>query len=132
MQDVSNNLLAGVCCRLVPGKLEAAGAEGRKLEPCRGLWKLRALTDGEASAGLVGASAVLRDALVDGLILRGDVGDGKCPAGGDREQGTDEQIAASGFPPPPSSSRSLSYVFPFVSFTFPPGVSSFPFFSQIR
>lgn len=100
MQDVSNNLLAGVCCRLVPGKLEAAGAEGRKLEPCRGLWKIRPLTEGEASAGLVGASTVLCDALVDGLVLRGDVGDGKRPAGGDREQRTVEQTAALGFPPP--------------------------------
>lgn len=33
---------------------------------------------------------------------------------------------------PSSSSRPASYVFPFVSFTFPLGVSSFPFFSQIR
>lgn len=33
---------------------------------------------------------------------------------------------------PSSSSRPASYVFPFVSFTFPLGVSSFPFFSQMR
>lgn len=130
MQDVSNNLLAGVCCRLVPGKLEAAGAEGRKLEPCRGLWKIRPLTDGEARAGLVGTSTVLCNALVDGLILRGDVGDSKRPAGGDREQRTVEQTAALGYSP--LIILTISYVFPFVSFTFPPGVSSFPFFSQIR
>lgn len=100
MQDVSNNLLAGVCGRLVPGQLEAAGAEGRELEPSRGVWKISALTEGEARAGLVGASAVLCDALVDGLVLRGDVGDGKCPAGGDREQGTLQQVAALGVSPP--------------------------------
>lgn len=85
VQDVSYNLLADALRRLLPGQLQAAGAEGRGLEPGGGLRQLRPLADGEAGAGLVGASAVLCDALIDGLVLRGDTGDGESPAGGDRE-----------------------------------------------
>lgn len=86
VQDVSYNLLADVILWLLPGQLQATGAEGQGLEPVRGLGQLRPLTDGEAGAGLVGAGTVLCDALIDGLVLSGDTSDGKCPAGGDREQ----------------------------------------------
>lgn len=45
-----------------------------------GLGQLGALNDGEAGAGLVGAGAVLCNALVDGLVLGSDLGDGQSPA----------------------------------------------------
>lgn len=82
MQDVSDDVAAGVSGRLVPGQLEAAGAEGGDLQACGRLWKVRPRAEGEAGAGLVGAGAVLCDALVDGLVLWADVGDGQSPAGG--------------------------------------------------
>lgn len=86
MQDVSYNLLADVILWLLPGQLQATGAEGQGLEPVRGLGQLGPLIDGEAGAGLVGAGAVLCNALIDGLVLSGDTSDGKCPTGGDRER----------------------------------------------
>lgn len=82
VQDVSDDVLAGASCWLLPGQLQAAGAEGRDLEALRGLREIRSWAKGQAGAGLVGARAVLRDALVDGLVLRADVGDGECPVGG--------------------------------------------------
>lgn len=86
MQDISYNLLADMRCRLFPGQLQSAGAEGRGPEAGGGLGQLGPLADGEAGTGLVGAGTVLCDALIDGLVLGGDTGDGKSPAGGDREQ----------------------------------------------
>lgn len=86
MQDVSYDLLADVILWLLPGQLQATGAEGQGLEPVGGLGQLGPLTDGEAGAGLVGAGTVLCDALIDGLVLWGDTSDDECPAGGDREQ----------------------------------------------
>lgn len=85
MQDVSYNLLAGVFCWLFPGQLQAAGAEGHGPEADGGFGQLGPQADGEAGAGLVGASAVLCDALIDGLVLGGDTGYGESAAGGDRE-----------------------------------------------
>lgn len=69
VQDVSDNLLADVLRWLLPGQLQAAGAEGRGLQAGRGLGQLGPLANGEAGAGLVGAGAVFRDALIDGLVL---------------------------------------------------------------
>lgn len=86
MQDVSYNLLADMFCRLVPDQLQAAGAQGRGPEAGRGLRQLGPLADGEAGTGLVGACTVLCNALINGLILWGDTGDGESPAEGDREQ----------------------------------------------
>lgn len=86
VQDVSYDLLAAVLCRLIPGQLQAAGAEGGGLEARGGLRQFGPLADGESGAGLVGAGAVLCDALIDGLVLQRDTSDGKSPAGGDREQ----------------------------------------------
>lgn len=79
MQNVSDDLLVGVG-RLFPGQLQAAGAEGRGLEAGGGLGQLGSLADGEAGAGLVGAGTVLSDALIYGLVLGGDPGDGQSPA----------------------------------------------------
>lgn len=84
VQDISYNLLADVLCRLTPGQLQAAGAQGGGPEAGGGLRQLRPLADGEAGAGLVGASTVLCNALIDGLVLGGDTCDGESPAGGDR------------------------------------------------
>ncbi len=86
MQDVSYDLLADVLCRLFPGQLQAAGAEGHGLEASGRLRQLRSMADSEAGAGLVGAGTVLCNALIDGLVLWGDTSDGESPAGGDREQ----------------------------------------------
>ena len=86
VQDVSYDLLADRLCGLFPGQLQAAGAQGQSLEAGGGLGQLGPLADGEAGAGLVGAGAVLCDALIDGLVLGGDTGDGQSPAGGDRER----------------------------------------------
>lgn len=85
MQHVTDDVLADVVFWLVPDELQAAGAEGRGLQTARRLGQLSALAEGQAGAGLVGAGAVFSDALVDGLVHRGDTCDGQCPAGGDRE-----------------------------------------------
>lgn len=86
VQDVSDDGLAAALRRLVPGQLEAAGAEGRGPEPGGGLRQLGPLADGETGAGLVGAGAVLSDALVDGLVLWNDPGDGERPGGRERRR----------------------------------------------
>lgn len=86
VQDVSYDLLADLLCGLFPGQLQTAGAQGQSLEAGGGLGQLGPLADGEAGAGLVGAGAVLCDALIDGLVLWGDTGDGQSPAGGEKEQ----------------------------------------------
>lgn len=82
VHHVTDDLLADILCWLIPGQLQAAGAERRPPEPGGGLGQLGPLANGEAGAGLVGAGAVLCDALIDGLVLRGDPGDGQSPAGG--------------------------------------------------
>lgn len=82
MHHVTDDLPADILCRLIPGQLQAAGAERHRPEPSWGLGQLGPLANGEAGAGLVGAGAVLCDALIDSLILRGDPGDGQSPAGG--------------------------------------------------
>lgn len=83
VQHIADDLLADVLRRLVPGQLEAAGAEGCGPEASGGLGQLRPLADGETSTGLVGAGAIFSDALIDGLVLGGDASDGERPAGGD-------------------------------------------------
>lgn len=83
MKDVSYDLLADELRRLVPGQLEAAGAESCGPEAGGGLRQLGPLAEGQTSAGLVGAGAVLCDTLIDGLVLRGDTSDGKCSADGE-------------------------------------------------
>lgn len=85
VQHVANDLLADVLCRLVPGQLDAAGAEAFGLEAGGGLGQFWSLDDGETSAGLVGASTVFCDALIDGLVLGGNASDGESPV--DREGG---------------------------------------------
>lgn len=86
MQYISNNLLADVLFRLFPGQLQAAGAEGRGPEAAGGLGQFGPMADGETSAGLVCTGTVLSDALIDGLVLGCDPGDGERPAGGDKER----------------------------------------------
>lgn len=81
MQHISDYLLADSLRRLIPGQLQAVGAQGRGLEPSGGFGQLGPLADGEAGAGLVGAGAVLGDALVDGLVLGRDAGNGERPVG---------------------------------------------------
>ena len=133
MQYISDNLPADVLWGLVPGQLQAAGAEGPGLEAGGGLWQFGPLADGEAGAGLVCTGAVLSNALIDGLILGRDPGDGECPAEGDKEKFTSPQFSQTLAVNFIGEKHCLSsYVFPLVSLTLPLGISSLPFFSQIR
>ena len=72
---------------MVPAQLQAGGGEGRGLEVCRGLWQQGGLRDGQAGRGLVGACAVLSDALVDGFIFGLDLRYGQGPVERDKESG---------------------------------------------
>lgn len=88
VQDISDDVLADVIRRLLPHQLQTAEAQGHGLEAGGGsgqLGQLGPLADGQTAAGLVGASNVLGDTLVYGLVFRGDVSDGEFPAGGDRD-----------------------------------------------
>lgn len=81
MQHVSDDVLAGALCWLLPAQLQAAGAQRRRFKAGGGLGQVGPLDDGEAGAGLVGPGAVLGDALVDGLVLGRDACDGQSPEG---------------------------------------------------
>lgn len=88
MQDISDDLLAHMLRWLVPGELQTAGTKRHHLKPGGGLGQLGPLADGEAGTGLVGASTVFSNALIDGLVLWGDTRDGERPAAGGGERGT--------------------------------------------
>lgn len=72
--------------QLVPGHPQAARAQGNGFQACGGLGQLGLLTDGESGASLIGTGAVLSNALVDGLVIRGNAGDGQSPGGREREE----------------------------------------------
>lgn len=79
VQDVSDDQLAGVLVRGVPGQVQGAGAERCGPQTGGGLRQVGSLVDGEAGTGLVGPGAVLSDALINGLVFRSDAGDGERP-----------------------------------------------------
>lgn len=81
VQHVSNDVAADVLVWGVPGQVQGAGAERCGPETSGGLGQVGSLADGEPGAGLVGAGTVLSDALINGLILRSDAGDGEGPGG---------------------------------------------------
>lgn len=128
VHHIANDLLADVLGRLFPGQLQAAGAQRHRPQTGRSLGQFGPLAEGQPSAGLVGAGAVLGDALVDGLVLGRDARDSQRPAGGDRET-LIATVAALLLVEDKSHS---SHVLPLVSLTLPLGASSLPFFSQMR
>lgn len=72
MQNVSDDVLRDLGRRFSPGHVDGVGGQSAGRQT---LWSSReifGLSHSQPGAGLVGAGAVLRDALVDGLVLRGD------------------------------------------------------------
>lgn len=69
VQDISNDALSDVGERLAPCDLQGVGGQHAG---CEALWsggQVFSLGHSQTGAGLVGAGAVLGNALVDGLIL---------------------------------------------------------------
>lgn len=69
VQNVSDDVLRDLGWRFSPGNVDGVGGQGAG---CQTLWssgEIFGLSYSQPGAGLVGAGAVLRNALVDSLIL---------------------------------------------------------------
>lgn len=72
VQDVSDDVLGDLGGRLSPGDVDGVSGHGAGRQALRSSGEILGLSHGQSGAGLVGAGAVLRDALIDGFVLRGD------------------------------------------------------------
>lgn len=69
VQDISDDVVSDIGGWLSPCDLQGVGGQRAGCEALRGAGQVFRLGHGQTGAGLVGACAVLCDALVDGLIL---------------------------------------------------------------
>lgn len=69
VQDVSDDVLSDLGGRLCPGDVDGVGGHGAGRQALRSSGEVLGLSHRQPSAGLVGTGAVLRNALVDGLVL---------------------------------------------------------------
>ncbi len=72
VQHVSDDSVHHMLFRLPPAHLQGSGGERCDRQILRGFWEIGRRRDSETSASLVGPCAVLRDALIDGLIFSRD------------------------------------------------------------
>lgn len=93
VQHVADDVLC-VQLGLRPGHLDGGGGQGLGLQVGGHARQPVGLEHREASAGLRGAGAVLRNTLVDGLVVLADVIDGQCAVG---EEGENETLKFSFF-----------------------------------
>lgn len=69
VQDVSDDVLSDLGGRLYPGDVDGVSGQGAGRQALRSSGEILGLSHSQPGAGLVGAGAVLRDALIDGLVL---------------------------------------------------------------
>lgn len=81
MEHVTDDLL-GVLIRLLPGHLDGGGRERLGLNASGHAGQAVGPEDRETGAGLRGAGAVLRNTLVDGLVVLADAVYGQRAGGG--------------------------------------------------
>lgn len=86
VEHVADDVLS-VLVGLLPGHPHRGGRQGFGLDVGGLARQAVGPEHGEASAGLRGAGAVLRDALVDGLVILADAVYGECAAGRPGEKG---------------------------------------------
>lgn len=89
VEHVTDDLL-GVLVGLPPEHLDGGGRQRLGLHLRGHAGQAVGPEDGQAGAGLRGAGAVLRDALVDGLVVLADAVYGQC-AGGGQEGWSEEE-----------------------------------------
>lgn len=74
VQNVSNDVLRNLGRRFSPGYVDGAGGQSTGRQTFWSSREIFGLGYCQPGTGLVGASAVFRNALVDGLVLRSDPG----------------------------------------------------------
>lgn len=94
MEHVTDDLL-GALVGLLPGHLDGGGRQRLGLHVRGHAGQAVGPEDREAGAGLRGASAVLRNTLVDGLVVLADAGNGQ-RAGGGQERWSEEERQTEG------------------------------------
>lgn len=77
VEHIADDAVGDLGWHLDPGELQGAGGEGCGREALGGVGQILGQGHSQTGASLVGACHVLSDALVDGLILRGDARHGQ-------------------------------------------------------